>query len=124
MILTKIRIPLFDWEVNIFNRLGPSRIFTENSASFVFLAMTEKGILSDLRIAYSRETAYRSRELENRLIGIRLPLSKKTIVSLLAETAGRFETSAIETPERSLVESPYAVKQFLNLLEFSLGQLM
>jgi CO/xanthine dehydrogenase FAD-binding subunit len=124
MILTKIRIPLFDWEVNIFKRLGPPRIFTENSASFVFLAMTEKGILSDLRIAYSRETAYRSRELENRLIGIRLPLSKKTIVSLLAETAGRFETSAIETPERSLVESPYAVKQFLNLLEFSLGQLM
>jgi CO/xanthine dehydrogenase FAD-binding subunit len=124
MILTKIRLPIFDWEVNIFKRLGPPRIFTENSASFVFLAMTEKGILSDLRIAYSNDTVYRSRELENRLIGTRLPLSKKTMFSLLDETAERFENSELDTSEHLLIESPSGVKQFLDLLEFSLGQLM
>jgi CO/xanthine dehydrogenase FAD-binding subunit len=124
MILTKIRIQFFDWEVNIFKRLGPPRIFTENSTSFVFLAMTEKGILSDLRIAYSNDTAYRSRELENLLIGMRLPLSKKTMFSLLDETAQRFEDSELDTPEHLLVESPSGVRQFLDLLEFSLGQLM
>jgi CO/xanthine dehydrogenase FAD-binding subunit len=124
MILTKIRVPLFDWEVNIFRRLGPPRIFTENSASFVFLAMTENGILSDLRVAYSGDTSYRNRELENRLIGIRLPLSKKTIFSLLDETSALFENSEPNTPEHLLFESPSGVKQFLNLLEFSLGQMM
>jgi CO/xanthine dehydrogenase FAD-binding subunit len=125
MILTKIRLPIFDWEVNIFRRLGPPRIFTENSAAFVFLAMTEKSILSDLRIAYCRDTAYRSRELENRLIGMRLPLSAKTIFSLLDETAQQFENSTLETPEYALIESSSnEPKQFLNLLEFALGQLM
>jgi hypothetical protein len=86
--------------------------------------MTEKGILSDLRIAFSRETAYRSRELENRLIGMRLPLSQKIIYSLLDEMAERIAESAIDAPEHSLIDTPGADKQFLTLLEAAMGELM
>jgi CO/xanthine dehydrogenase FAD-binding subunit len=123
-ILTKIRVPVDEWDISVFKRLGPSRVFNEESGGFVFLAMTEKGILSDLRIAFSRETAYRSRELENRLIGMRLPLSQKTIYSLLDETAERIANSAIDAPEHSLIDTPNADKQFLTLLEAAMGELM
>jgi CO/xanthine dehydrogenase FAD-binding subunit len=123
-VLTKIRVPVDEWEISVFKRLGPARVFNEESGAFVFLAMTEKGILSDLRIAFSRDSAYRSRELENRLIGMRLPLSTKTVYSLLDETSERIATSEIDAPEHSLLETPNASKQFLNLLEFALGQLM
>ncbi|MDR3283548.1 MAG: FAD binding domain-containing protein [Treponema sp.] len=125
MMLTKIRVPVDEWNISIFKRPGPARIFTEESASFVFLAMTGKGGLSDLRIAYSQHTAYRSRALENRLIGMRLPLTQKTVSAILDETAERLKNSldSSESPHSTL-DSPVAARQFLDLLEFSLTQLM
>jgi CO/xanthine dehydrogenase FAD-binding subunit len=120
-ILTKIRVPVDEWEISVFKRLGPLTVFTEESGAFVFLAKTEKGILSDLRVAFG---AYRSRELENRLIGMRLPLSTKTIYPLLAETAERITNSAIDAPEHALLDTPNADRQFLTLLQAAMGQLM
>jgi CO/xanthine dehydrogenase FAD-binding subunit len=123
MILTKIRLPVDEWDVSVFRRLGPSRLFSGESAAFVFLAMTGKGVLTDLRIAYSRDGVYRSRALENRLIGLRLPLPQKTIFTLLDETRGRLKESAGESAFYEALGSSVAVRQYLDLLEFALAQL-
>jgi CO/xanthine dehydrogenase FAD-binding subunit len=124
MILTKIRIPVEDWDISLFRRLGPQRIFTGESAAFIFLAQIGKGVLSRLRIAYGRDTVYHSRVLENKLIGMRLPISQKTILTLLDETAERLaNASNIEAPLHTTISSPEAARQFLDLLEFALSQL-
>lgn len=129
-ILTKVRVPLADWEVAVFKRLGPENRLTDESATFTFLATTQKGILSDLRIAFCSNIVLRSRELENTIIGSRLPLSDKAI-DLVAEYADQLYDSAInDSTEEALrdegivrVANPMQKDQFLNLLRTSLNQL-
>lgn len=118
-ILTRVRVPLTDWEVAIFKRLGPEHTLTAESAAFTFLATTQKGILSDLRIAFVSSIVLRSRELENALIGSRLPLSEKAI-DMLAERA---DAMYDETMGEAAGRNPMQKDQFLNLLRTSLNQL-
>lgn len=118
-VLTRIRIPLSDWEVAVFKRLGPEHELTEESAAFTFLATTQKGILSDLRIAFCSNIVLRSRELENTIIGSRLPLSDKA-VDLVAQRADELYDEAMNGV---VAESSMQKDQFLNLLRTSLNQL-
>lgn len=116
-LLTKIRIPLDEWEVGIFKRVGPSNLITNESASFTFLADSQKSILTDLRISFCGVMCLRDRELENRLIGSRLPLSQKQIGSMI-------EAAGVAFDKVATVETDSILKdQFLNLLFYSLQQL-
>ncbi len=117
-IISKIRIPLDEWEVSIFRRLGPSNIINENSASFAFLANSQKGQLANLRIAFAGSICIRSQELENKLIGTHLPLSEKNIIETLEDASMYFDTIASEKKINSILKA-----QFLNLLKYSLEQL-
>ncbi|MCI1208042.1 MAG: FAD binding domain-containing protein [Treponema sp.] len=116
--LIRIRIPIEEWDVAVFRRFGPAHVITENSASFAFLANTQKNTLTNLRIAFAGTVTFRSKELENSIIGTRLPLSEKNIDSLVADAARQFETAA---PEKS--SPPILKQQFLNLVHYSLEQL-
>lgn len=117
-VLTKIRVPFDDWEVAIFRRVGPSNIITPLSAGFVFLADTQKDILANIRIAFAGTILFRSLELENRVIGTRLPLSKRTIDSLIQEAEEQY-INTVENHDKF----PILKAQFLNLLRYSLEQL-
>lgn len=129
-ILTRVKVPVSDWEVAIFKRLGPEHELTDESATFTFLATTQKGILSDLRIAFCSSIVLRSRELENTIIGSRLPLSDKAI-EMVTERADELYDAAmndlmdktLENEETMRVASPMQKDQFLNLLRTSLNQL-
>ncbi|MBQ0166998.1 MAG: FAD binding domain-containing protein [Treponema sp.] len=120
-ILSRVRVPLTDWEVAVFKRLGPEHQLTDESATFTFLATTQKGVLSDLRITFCSSIVLRSRELENTIIGSRLPLSEKAI-DLVAEKANELYDGAM-AEQADAKPNPMQKDQFLNLLRTSLNQL-
>lgn len=117
-ILTKIRIPFYDWSVAIFKRVGPCRKIDENSASFVFLADSNKSQISSLRIAFAGKFRFRNAELENKLIGAHLPLSSNTISEFVLEAEDIFNNQAEKSNANEILK-----KQFWNLLNYSLEQL-
>ncbi len=117
-LIEKIRIPMEDWDVAVFRRLGPAHLICDDSASFVFLANTQKGMLANLRIAFAGPFTFRNLDLENRLIGSHLPLPEKSIDDLVENAGKDFDHSA-----SGLHLNPILRQQFLNLVKFSLGQL-
>ncbi|MBQ7159223.1 MAG: FAD binding domain-containing protein [Treponema sp.] len=119
-LLTKIRVPVEEWEVTVFRRVGPAHIINERSASFVFLTNTQNSQISSLRIAFAGEVWFRSLELENKLLGAHLPIPEKSIISLVEEAASQFDEAAQKTGKEI---PPILRDQFLNLIKFSLEQL-
>lgn len=119
-ILSRIRVPIEDWDVAIFKKLGPAGGITSESASFTFLAQSEKGILSDVRIAFCGIVSLRSDELENRLIGTRLPLSPKLKNEVLEAAAIDFfnQSGFADPPLHPILHS-----QYVELLEYALDML-
>ena len=117
-LLTKIRIPTDEWEVAVFRRLGPAHIITDMSASFVFLANTQKNMIANLRIACAGSFCFRSMELENKLIGSHLPIPEKNIMEFIEEAEAQFSQSTTDSEITPIVQA-----QFLNLVKFSLEQL-
>lgn len=114
-VLTKIRVPVSDWEISVFKRIGPDSKLSPLSASFVFLVDTENDVIADMKIAFVGEMVFRSRELENKLIGSKLPLTDKAVSDFLvaAEELSQEEFNRNVTP-------PILKDQFLNLLEYNL----
>lgn len=117
-LLTRIRLPIEEWEMVIFRRVGPQNMLNELSASFVFLANSLKNQVSDLRIAFAGSFKFRDIELENKLIGAHLPLSEATISSFLSDAQSSFD----KTTNGEKI-NPILRQQFCNLLKYSLEQL-
>lgn len=117
-LLSKIKIPFEEWEVAVFKRLGPSHTINDLSASFVFLANSQKKQISNLRIAFAGKFKFRDTELENKLIGAHLPLSSNTISEFVIEAEAVFNQQADEAGA-----PPILKKQFWNLVNYSLEQL-
>lgn len=119
-LLTRVRVPIEDWDVSVFKKLGPSGGITDLSASYTFLAQSEKSILTDVRIAFCGVISLRSDELENRLIGTRLPLSPKLKNEVLEAAAIDFfnQSGFADIPLHPILHS-----QYVELLEYSLDQL-
>lgn len=78
-LLTRIRIPLMEWNVNIVQKTGTCRENSTKGSLFVFLARTEKRALSDFRAVYSTGRFLRSRDTESALAGKKLPLSSREL---------------------------------------------
>lgn len=117
-VLTKIRVPLNDWDISIYSRLGPEHQITENTAHFAFLVETDKSIINNLKIAFAGKLAFRAQELENRLLGLRLPLNSKEIANYVNDAAIQFD----KTYENESYP-PVLRQQFLNLIRYSFEQL-
>lgn len=94
-ILTRIRIPLEHWNVQIFRQLGT--IHLSNTAPLVFcaLAKTDKGALDDFRLTFCghRPVLFRNREREADLVGRRLPLPGREIQAFLSGVQDDIERS-------------------------------
>jgi CO/xanthine dehydrogenase FAD-binding subunit len=120
--LTKIRIPVEEWDIQILRNLGARGKPGREKAVFVFLARVQRDTLSDLRIAYCSHSVCRSRELENQLIGGRLPISPNKRTAFLA-FASQVSSPRTDSPLHSVIASPEAARQFLGLLELGLDQL-
>jgi len=92
-LLTRIRLPLHQWDYTIYKKFYCEDYF--NSNSLVFLAITQKNILSDIRVIYKGNAIYRNKHGEDILKGKYLPLSRKTthdfVASWLDYLAGKPE---------------------------------
>ncbi|HSV56047.1 MAG TPA: FAD binding domain-containing protein [Magnetospirillaceae bacterium] len=111
-ILTRVRIPLAQWSMGAAHKLGYPRVNSPLPGLFVILARTEKRIISEIRIFHSCERALRSREVENSLIGRRVPLGNR-------ETSSALSAYATYCSDAGIPESSAA--RFLSLLRRALG---
>lgn len=118
-IISKIRIPIDEWEIESFKRIGPEGKITENSASFVFLVSTQKDVITNIKIVFAGINVFQSQELENKIIGTRLPLNNKIIDEILKDAKIQYEAIFSEENKNIMLE-----KQFLNLINYSLYELM
>ena len=117
-LLSKVRLPTEEWEVSLFRRLGPENALSDLSASFVFLANSQKNQISDLRIAFAGSFAFRDTNLENRLIGAHLPLSGTAISNFLLEAEESLNEATKNQKYIGILK-----RQFWNLVKYSLEQL-
>ena len=118
-VLVNVRVPLEEWEIEIFHRLGPSKMISDYSASFVFLAKTQRGMISAIKIVFAGHVLFFSPEFENRIVGTKLPLSEKTLLSLINDAKKLFSVQNRATDYEVILRA-----QFLNLLRNSFEQLM
>ncbi|WP_191016759.1 FAD binding domain-containing protein [Treponema zioleckii] len=119
-ILTKIRIPIDDWDISYFRKIGSPCLLDKGSASFAFLASSLKNQVANMRVAFAGPICFRDNELENILQGAFLPLSASNIKYMMHEAEERFGEFARENREKV---SPMLEHQFLNLLKYSLEKL-
>ncbi len=118
-ILTKIRIPLDEWDIEIFKRVGPSNTINRLSASFVFLAKSQHGTIANIKIVFAGKVLFYSPEFENSIIGTKLPISKKNVDNFITKA------KEIYKEQNKVYDDELILKaQFLNILRNSFEQLM
>lgn len=117
-ILSNIRIPLVDAELSIFRRIGPEHTINEQSASFAFLADTEKNSILQVHLAFAGPFTFHSKDFENAMIGKKLPLSQKEVKQIEELVAEEFEKAAKDQMISDVVR-----QQFFNLARYSFEQL-
>ena len=117
-ILSNIRIPLVDAELSIFRRVGPEHTITQQSASFAFLADTEKNTLLNVHLAFAGPFTFHSKDFENFMSGRRLPLTQKDISQLEEAVAEQFQKAATDQMITDVMR-----QQFFNLARYSFEQL-
>lgn len=111
MCITKIRIPLEEWDIATFIRVGDPNSISIYSGSYVFLAKTQKDVLIDVRIVFAGSFVFKSRQIENMLIGNTLPLSQKQVIYIIERISEYITDISAE---------PIVKDQFLNALYDSL----
>lgn len=118
MLLTKIRIPVNNWDVAIYRRLGPEHVISPLSAGYVFLADNQINTITNVKIVLAGDFIFESTELENMLIGKRLPLGQRIIQSILAKAEELYSSNIKNESAPALLKA-----EFINLLHYSLEQL-
>lgn len=118
-VVTNVRVPINDWDVSIFRRIGPSHKIADTSSSFAFLAATEKNIITNIKIALAGPITFRAHEIENTMLGSHLPLSEKDVEQAIVKAARLFDSMAKGKTHRPMLRS-----QFLNLVRYASEQLM
>lgn len=118
-IISNIRIPLNDWDISIFKRLGPANTLSDKSASFVFLCNVAKDTITNIKIAFAGVISFRASELENRLLGAHVPFLQKDMDARLLLAKKQFEKSSEGFSVNEILKI-----QFLNLMQMSFEQLM
>jgi len=111
-LVTRFRIPLERWDAYALKKIGPKDYPDPETAVFAFAARVEKGILSEMRLAFAGETAFRSNAAEARMIGLGVPLSERE-----REAAGEaFRADAAFLPEAQALRFGSLVDAALDLL--------
>ncbi|GHV32895.1 FAD-binding protein [Spirochaetia bacterium] len=76
-LLTRIRIPLEEWQYSLYRK------FEESGGGAVFMARIQKNILTDLRIVFAGQQVLRDRNCETSLVGKQLPLDRREAVHFM-----------------------------------------
>lgn len=114
-IILRVRVPFEEWNITYYKRLGPIGHITADTASFVFMARTQKNLLSDVKLLFGGTQLIKSKEFENLLTGKGLPIDRRSVGALMKETEEIFSDtfSAAEISE-------FQKACFFNLIEESI----
>jgi CO/xanthine dehydrogenase FAD-binding subunit len=99
-LLTRIRVPLEEWNFFHYKKLGSYPSQGEPVLSFSGLAKIQRAVISECRTAFSfggREIL-RNREIEAQLSGRKVPLSEKGILPLLQAFQESLEEASYVSP--------------------------
>jgi CO/xanthine dehydrogenase FAD-binding subunit len=90
-LLTKIRVPVNVWNHQDFRRFHSREKGLDYG--ICALASVHRGVIEDIRIAYSFQglISYRNRDADSQLIGRRLPLGEKELAHYLSATGSDWE---------------------------------
>ena len=120
LLLTRIRVPVDDWDYAFFTRVGPELSVTRESGSYTFLASLIRNKISSVRIAFAGPTVITNHTLkldaEMDLIGQKVPL-KSSIINEIVSNAEK-HLDSLEDSVSQIVKS-----QCLNLIRTSLEKL-
>ena len=119
-VLVSVRVPTDDWDISVFRRIGPAGQITKESASFCFLAKTQGGALSQVKLVLAGPLVFQDSELEAKLLGVRLPLAEKTVQDWIESARASFDEAATKS---ELQQNPTTREQFISLARYSLNQL-
>lgn len=78
-VLTRIRIPLGDWNIQIYRSLSDGPRWNQWTLSFCGLANVDRDVLSDFRFSYGAlgKHLLRNREIEAELVSRKLPIPER-----------------------------------------------
>jgi len=93
-VLTTIRIPFQQWDIQIFRKFDTLTTPTLSTLKFAGAALINRGVIQDLRIAFGgiEPVIVRSREWESMLIGSKPPITERTRDSMLTELNKLFKS--------------------------------
>lgn len=114
-IITRVRIYDENWTYGFFKRIGKKGIIDYETAYYIFLVKLQKNLITDIRVCFSANTFFRSKEFENKILGRTLPFSAKDIAQILEDGKSFF-------PDDFFAQS-FHRQIFFNLLERSLLEL-
>ncbi|MFP4375909.1 MAG: FAD binding domain-containing protein [Spirochaetales bacterium] len=98
-IITRVRIPLQAWTLQLFRKFGSELAPDSEPLSFCGLVRSSNGIIEELRIVGSagQPETVRSKEMESELVGRRLPLGHRDVRTAVAAYGPKIENlSAIQ----------------------------
>ncbi|MDR0878741.1 MAG: FAD binding domain-containing protein [Treponema sp.] len=94
-LLTRIRIPLDQWNYTIFRKFRRGKSGNPGEV-MLFLIKNQKNVLTDIRVIFGAETILRDKNSETLLIGKQLPLGKKDALDFVEHW--RTYLFALESP--------------------------
>ena len=114
-ILTRIRIPFKEWNYIHFDTFGSAYVFESNPLVFSGLARSSRGILDDFRfsLSTSKTGIVRRKDLETELVGQRIPLTQREIVTFINRTEGNLLSIAEKLNNFQRERGKRLLKQFL-----------
>jgi len=103
-VLTRIRIPMGPWNVQVFRNVGASGLPTVSSVTFCGLARILKGVIQDIRFSVGsvNRRILRDRSMETPLIGHKIPFGEKDIQIVTSRLSELLDP----------IESPYTTESY------------
>jgi CO/xanthine dehydrogenase FAD-binding subunit len=114
-LLTRIRIPLDQWNYTAYRKFG-NRDAGKAGGALVFIIKNPKNILTDIRIVFAGEGILRDKNNESLLIGKQLPLNRRDAADFVEHW--KTYLSALDSPA-PIVRS--GILKFIESLIFNLA---
>jgi CO/xanthine dehydrogenase FAD-binding subunit len=76
-LLTRVRIPLELWDYTAHRKFGIPHLPDPEGGTAVFIARTQKNILSEIRLVFSGRQLIRNRDMDTSIAGKTLPLARR-----------------------------------------------
>jgi len=90
-ILTRVRIPVHEHNFVFQKKIGNSRFPSPETASFVCIADIDQNKIGTFKLIFAGEKALRNKDIENSLIGRRIPLTQKESQQVIEAYSEAFE---------------------------------